>query len=83
VTPDFIRQLSSRRRYPLYDFAGQCYALVTHQDYFFWDVLTTAYLGRPEIFELRDWETRVITEGPSQGARRSRLAAGRFAPWTR
>jgi purine nucleosidase len=67
VTPDFIRHLSRQRRYPLYDFAGQCYALVTHQDYFFWDVLTTAYLGRPEIFELRDWETTVITDGPSQG----------------
>ena len=67
VTPDFIRNLSRQRKYPLYDFAGQCYALVTHQDYFFWDVLTTAYLGRPEIFEVRQWETVVITEGPDEG----------------
>jgi len=67
VTPDFVRQLSRRRKYPLYDFAGQCYALVMHQDYFFWDVLTTAYIGRPDMFEVRSWETVVVTEGPSQG----------------
>jgi purine nucleosidase len=74
VTPAFIRRLSRLRKYPLYDFAGQCYALVMHQDYFFWDVLTTAYLGRPDIFERREWETVVITEGPSQG--RTKVEAG-------
>lgn len=74
VTPDFIRQLSRRRKYPLYDFAGQCYALVMHQDYFFWDVLTTAYIGRPDLFELRSWETVVVAEGPSQG--RTKVEAG-------
>jgi purine nucleosidase len=67
VTPDFIRRLSRERKYPLYDFAGQCYALVMHQDYYFWDVLTTAYLGRPDLFEVRTYETVVVTEGPSQG----------------
>jgi purine nucleosidase len=67
VTPDFVRRLSRERKYPLYDFAGQCYALVMHQDYFFWDVLTTAYLGRPDLFEVRSWETVILTEGPSQG----------------
>ncbi len=67
VTPDFIRRLSREPKYPLYDFAGQCYALVMHQDYYFWDVLTTAYLGRPDIFEVRSYETVVVTEGPSQG----------------
>lgn len=74
VTPDFIRQLSRRRKYPLYDFAGQCYALVMHQDYFFWDVLTTAYIGRPDLFEVRSWETVVVTEGPGQG--RTKVEAG-------
>jgi purine nucleosidase len=74
VTPDFVRQLSRQRKYPLYDFAGQCYALVMHQDYFFWDVLTTAYLGRPDIFAVRSWESVVITEGRSQG--RTKVEAG-------
>jgi purine nucleosidase len=67
VTPEFLRRLSRERRHPLYDFAGQCYALVTHQAYFFWDVLTTAYLGRPDIFEHKPRATAVVPEGPSQG----------------
>ncbi len=67
VTSEFVRRLGRQRRHPMSDLAGQCYALVTHQDYFFWDVLTTAYLGRPDLFETRDWETVVITEGVSQG----------------
>ncbi len=67
VTSVFVRTIARNRRYPLSDFAGQCYALVTHQDYFFWDVLTTAYLGRPDLFETRPWETAIIPAGPSQG----------------
>lgn len=74
VTAGFVRQLARQRRYPLSDLAGQCYALVIHQDYFFWDVLTTAYLGRPDLFELREWETEIVTEGPSQG--RTRVVPG-------
>ena len=67
VTSQFVRSLARNRHFPLSDFAGQCYALVTHQDYFFWDVLTTAYLGRPDLFEIKEWETAVIASGPSQG----------------
>ena len=67
VTSEFVRTIARNRHFPLSDFAGQCYALVTHQDYFFWDVLTTAYLGRPDLFELRRWETAIIPTGPSQG----------------
>jgi len=67
VTAEFVRTIARNRRYPLSDFAGQCYALVTHQDYFFWDVLTTAYLGRPDLFTLREYETVIIPSGISQG----------------
>ena len=67
VTAEFVRTIARNRRYPLSDFAGQCYALVTHQDYFFWDVLTTAYLGRPDLFTLREYETVIIPTGVSQG----------------
>jgi purine nucleosidase len=74
VTPEFMRTIARNRRYPLSDFAGQCYALVTHQDYFFWDVLTTAYLGRPDLFTVREVETAIIPSGPSQG--RTILQAG-------
>ncbi len=67
ITPEFVKKLSRQRRYPVSDLAGLCYALVTHQDYFAWDVLTTAYLGQPEMFNLREWETVIVTDGPSQG----------------
>ncbi len=67
VTAEFVRTIARNRRYPLSDFAGQCYALVTHQDYFFWDVLTTAYLGRPDLFTLREYETVIVPTGLSQG----------------
>jgi purine nucleosidase len=67
VTSEFVRTIARNRRYPLSDFAGQCYALVTHQDYYFWDVLTTAYLGRPDLFTTRELETGIIPTGVSQG----------------
>jgi purine nucleosidase len=67
VTSDFVTRIARNRRYPLSDFAGQCYALVMHQDYYFWDVLTTAYLGRPDLFEVVERETVIVTSGPSQG----------------
>ena len=74
VTPGFIRKLAKQRRYPLSDLAGQCYSLVIPQDYYFWDVLATAYLGQPEFFQLREWETAIVTKGRSQG--RTKLEAG-------
>lgn len=67
ITPEFVKKLSRQRRYPVSDLAGLCYALVTHQDYFAWDVLTTSYLGQPDMFTLREWETEIIVDGPSQG----------------
>jgi purine nucleosidase len=67
VTSEFIRQLAKQRRYPFSDLAGQCYALVISQVYYFWDVLATAYLAHPEFYELREWETVIVTTGKSQG----------------
>ncbi len=74
ITPQFVKRLSRQRHYPISDLAGMCYALVLHQDYFAWDVLTTTYLGQPEMFQLREWETEIITTGPSQG--RTRVKPG-------
>lgn len=67
ITQAFVRRLARQRQYPVSDLAGMCYALVMHQDYFAWDVLTTAYIGKPELFQLREWETEIILTGPSQG----------------
>ncbi|MFB2975155.1 nucleoside hydrolase [Microseira sp. BLCC-F43] len=67
VTSEFVQRIGKQRRYPLSDLAGQCYALVIPQDYYFWDILATAYLAHPEFYQLREWETAIVTEGKSQG----------------
>jgi purine nucleosidase len=67
VTSEFVRQLAKQRRYPISDLAGQCYALVMTQVYYFWDVLATTYLAHPEFYELKEWETEIVKTGQSQG----------------
>jgi purine nucleosidase len=67
VTSEVVYKMGRQRHYPISDLAGQCYALVIPQDYYFWDVLATAYLAHPEFYQLREWETEVITTGLSQG----------------
>ncbi len=74
VTSEFVYKLGKQRQYPVSDFAGQCYALVIPQDYYFWDVLATTYLAHPEFFELREWETAIVVSGKSQG--RTKVEAG-------
>ena len=74
VTSEFIYKLGKQRSYPLSDLAGQCYALVIPQDYYFWDVLATTYLAHPEFYQLREWETEIVTKGKSQG--RTQVKAG-------
>jgi purine nucleosidase len=73
VTPDFIRRLGQQRRFALSDLAGQCYALVIPQNYYFWDVLATTYLAHPEFYRIGEWETQVVTQGPSQGRIKAEL----------
>jgi purine nucleosidase len=63
----FIRQLTKQRRYPISDLAGLCYSLAIPQNYYFWDVLATAYLDRPKLYQIGECETKIIPEGKSQG----------------
>lgn len=74
VTSEIVRKIAQQRHYPISDLAGQCYALVIPQDYYFWDVLATAYLGRPELYQLREWEAEIVTSGLSQG--RTKIVSG-------
>ncbi len=67
ITSDFVRRLCRMRRHPLCDLAASCYALVMHQDYFAWDVLTTAALGRPDLFSRGSRQVQIVVDGPSQG----------------
>ncbi|AFZ31586.1 Inosine/uridine-preferring nucleoside hydrolase [Gloeocapsa sp. PCC 7428] len=79
VTSEIVYQMGKQRQYPLSDLAGQCYALVIPQDYYFWDVLATAYLAHPEFYELREWETEIVTTGASQG--RTKITPGGRKVW--
>jgi len=74
ITQKLVLELCRRRKHVLADVAASCYALVAHQQYFAWDVLTTAFLGRPDIFEVRTWETEIVREGVSQG--RTKITPG-------
>ncbi|MBM4424219.1 MAG: nucleoside hydrolase [Chloroflexi bacterium] len=64
---DFVLRLAKQRRHPISDLAGLCYSLVMNQVYYMWDVLTTGYIGRPDLYTLKEWETEIVTTGPSQG----------------
>ncbi|WP_017318880.1 nucleoside hydrolase [Mastigocladopsis repens] len=74
VTSEIVYKMGKQRDYPISDLAGQCYALVIPQDYYFWDVLATAYLAHPEFYQLHEWETEIITTGLSQG--RTKIVPG-------
>ena len=67
ITSEFTAQLTKQRHCPLSDLAGLCYALAIPQDYYCWDILATAYLARPQYYQVRQRETSVVTKGSSQG----------------
>lgn len=68
VTAEFVKTLGRNRQHPVSEVAALCYALVMKQGgYYFWDLLTTAWLGRPDLFTTREWETVLVRDGISQG----------------
>ncbi|PHK49972.1 nucleoside hydrolase [Staphylococcus edaphicus] len=70
-----VRQAwANERHFPGVDFLGVSYAAVpplthfqTNSTYFLWDVLTTAYIGKPELVQQHAVKANIYTEGPSQG----------------
>lgn len=67
VTPEFIHTLAKQRKYLISDLVGLCYSLAIPQDYYCWDILATTYLARPELYQVEEKETDIITTGASQG----------------
>ncbi len=74
MTWDVRQAWANERLYPGVDFLGVSYAAVpplthfqTNSTYFLWDVLTTAYIGMPDLIRKHDLNVSVYTEGPSQG----------------
>lgn len=70
-----VRQMwADKRQYLGVDFLGTSYAavpplthFVTNSTYFLWDVLTTAYVGSPNLVESTKLKIDVVSQGPSQG----------------
>lgn len=74
MTWDIRQAWANECHYPGVDFLGVSYAAVpplthfqTNSTYFLWDVLTTAYIGLPDLIRKHDLNVSVYTEGPSQG----------------
>ncbi|MZP64434.1 purine nucleosidase, partial [Staphylococcus pseudintermedius] len=74
LTLDVRQMWADERHYPGVDFLGVSYAAVpplthfqTNSTYFLWDVLTTAYIGKPELVKKEKVKASVDTKGPSQG----------------
>lgn len=74
LTASFIAKVRGQARYPLSKLAADAYGRDTAGDLYFWDLLTTSYLGRPEMFTLREWETEIVVDGASEG--RTKVRSG-------
>jgi purine nucleosidase len=69
LTPEKVLQFApNSNKYPLYALAGQMYCTVAFEGgYAFWDTVTTAYLGKPDLFTIKKMKLANITEGDNQG----------------
>ncbi|PTF01706.1 purine nucleosidase [Staphylococcus devriesei] len=74
LTLDIRQMWADERQYIGVDFLGVSYAavpplthFVTNSTYFLWDVLTTAYVGKPELVQSIQLNVDVESDGPSQG----------------
>ena len=74
LTLDVRQRWADEREHVGIDFLGVSYAavpplthFVTNSTYFLWDVLTTAYVGKPKLVKSVKMNVDVISHGPSQG----------------
>jgi len=74
LTLDVRAAWAKQRKYEAIDFVGQCYALVppliffeTNSTYYLWDVLTAAYIGKPDLVKVKTVNSVVYTDGVRQG----------------
>lgn len=64
LTPDIVLSFAPEsKRYPIWDLAGQLYSMVAFEaGYAFWDTVTTAYLGAPDLFTVEPKRLVIATE---------------------
>jgi purine nucleosidase len=74
LTPADRLRWAKLRQHPVMDFIGQAYAVVpvlthfeTNSTYFLWDVLTTAFMIRPDLVTTQEMLVDVIPTGQSRG----------------
>lgn len=74
LTLDVRDRWAKERQYTGVDFLGQSYALVpplthfaTNSTYYLWDVLTTAFIGRPDLVKQKVVHSIVHASGQSEG----------------
>ncbi|MCC3373322.1 nucleoside hydrolase [Cohnella sp. REN36] len=74
LTLDVRDAWAKLRRHAAIDFIGQCYALVpplvffeTNSTYYLWDVLTAAFVGKPDLVKTKTVRSIVRTDGFAQG----------------
>ena len=66
VLKTFLEKLAKRGQFG--ELAAKAYTIGLGQgELFFWDVLAASWLGKPEMFTTRNFETAVDVEGKSQG----------------
>ncbi len=76
ITPDFMTQLQAQGKDFRYsDLANQSYKLVDEESFYdMWDVLTTTYLARPDLFAPpTPMNLTIETEGDNQGSLRQQV----------
>ncbi|WP_026462883.1 nucleoside hydrolase [Adhaeribacter aquaticus] len=74
LTIEIRNRWASLRRHIGVDFLGNCYAaclplvhFATNSTYYLWDVLTTAFVGKPDLVKTKAVKCIVHTQAPSMG----------------
>ncbi|MCX6591959.1 MAG: nucleoside hydrolase [Acidobacteria bacterium] len=69
VRREFQQRLATVRHNALGDLAGQLnsFSYANGEEFYFWDLLTAAYVGAPELFRVKDDEVALIADGASAG----------------
>lgn len=74
MTLDVRAAWAKQRRHEAIDFVGQIYALVppliffeTNSTYYLWDVLTAAYVGKPDLVKVQPVNCVAYADGVRQG----------------
>ena len=85
VEMDFLHQMAEQAHFDVANLASHCWAVTVNTipgyDYLYhmWDVLATAYIGRPAYFRIKEMEISVSTKAPNEGDTNEQSGSGNFA----